>query len=80
MKILIVTATSLGLLNAAVAADLPHPQPHFLSGPLFLAGLFLRHGDLFVASVCAVVRVGRWPRLQPVPDRSVLLATRCSNR
>ena len=52
----------------------------FLSGPLFLAGVFLRHGDLFVASVCAVVRVGRWPRLQPVPDRSVLLATRCSNR
>jgi hypothetical protein len=27
MKILIVTATSLGMLNAAVAADLPHPQP-----------------------------------------------------
>jgi hypothetical protein len=31
----------------------------FLSGPLFLAGLFLRHGDLFVASVCPAARVGR---------------------
>ena len=27
MKFLIATATSLGMLNAAVAADLPHPQP-----------------------------------------------------
>jgi hypothetical protein len=27
MKILIVTAMSPGMLNAAVAADLPHPQP-----------------------------------------------------
>jgi hypothetical protein len=31
----------------------------FLSGPLFPAGLFLRHGDLFVASVCPGARVGR---------------------
>jgi hypothetical protein len=27
MKFLIVSAMSLGVLNAAVAADLPHPQP-----------------------------------------------------
>jgi hypothetical protein len=57
MKFLIVTATSLGTLKAAAAADLPHPQPHFLSGPLFLAGLFLRHRDLFVASVCPAARI-----------------------
>jgi hypothetical protein len=27
MKFLVATATLLGMLNAAVAADLPHPQP-----------------------------------------------------